>query len=76
MPCKVLGTMITSQFLKDQWTAIRATLKVKYPDLTDNDLAYILGHEETVFDSVQRRTGLTREEIERDLLEGMQSVAA
>lgn len=58
---------MTAQFVKEQWPVIRARLKAKYPNLTENDLAYILGQEMSVFDAVQRRTGLKREEIEQDL---------
>lgn len=60
---------MNAQFLKDQWSVIRATLREKYPNLTDNDLAYVHGSEEEIFDRVERRTGLKREEVERTLLE-------
>jgi len=64
---------MTTQFLKGEWSAIRTKLKDKYPDLTENDLAYVLGQEEEIFTRVQARTGLTRKEIEdsiQDVLEG------
>jgi uncharacterized protein YjbJ (UPF0337 family) len=44
-------------------------LREKYPNLTDNDLAYIAGSEEEVFDRVERRTGLKREQVEHSLLQ-------
>jgi uncharacterized protein YjbJ (UPF0337 family) len=67
---------MTAQFLKGQWANIRAKLKDKYPALTDNDLAYVLGQEEEIFDRVQSRTGLTRKEIEDSLLDILESQAA
>ncbi|HEY8994319.1 MAG TPA: hypothetical protein VIM71_06650 [Lacunisphaera sp.] len=67
---------MTAQFLKGQWTAIRTKLKEKYPELTENDLAYVLGHEEEIFDRVQARTGLTRKEVEESILGILESRAA
>lgn len=58
---------MNSQFLKDQWSLIRAKLQEKYPNLTENDLAYVHGSEEEVFDRVERRTGLKREQVEHSL---------
>ena len=58
---------MTAQYLKDQWPVIRAKLKQLYPNLTDNDLAYVAGEEEEVFTRVGLRTGLKREEIENAL---------
>ena len=60
---------MNTQFLKDQWSHIRAKLQEKYPNLTENDLAYINGSEEEVFDRVERRTGHKRAEIEQSLLQ-------
>lgn len=73
---KFILNPMTAQFLIGQWAAIRAKLKEKYPELTDNDLAYVLGQEEEIFDRVQSRTGLTRKQIEESLLEILESQAA
>ena len=59
---------MNAQFLKDQWSIIRSKLQEKYPNLTENDLAYVRGSEEEVFEKVERRTGLKREEVESTLL--------
>lgn len=59
---------MNAQFLKDQWSLIRHKLREKYPNLTDNDLAYVAGSEEEVFDRVERRTGVKREQVESALL--------
>lgn len=55
---------MNSQFLKYRWTFIKPTLKQKYPDQSDNDLAYISGCEEEVFGRVEQRTGVKREQLE------------
>jgi uncharacterized protein YjbJ (UPF0337 family) len=55
---------MNAQFLKYHWTVIKPTLKQNYPDLTDNDLAYISGCEEEVFGRVEQRTGVKREQLE------------
>jgi hypothetical protein len=62
---------MNTQFLKDHWAVIRAKLRGEYPNLTENDLAYIAGREEEVFERVERRTGLKREQIVGNLLEKM-----
>ena len=59
---------MSTQFLIEQWSLIRDKLREKYPNLTDNDLAYVHGNEAEVFDRVERRTGLKRAEIEQSLL--------
>ena len=60
---------MNSQFLQEKWFLIRAKLQEKYPNLTENDLAYINGSEEEVFDRVERRTGHKRAEVEQSLLQ-------
>ena len=55
---------MNAHFLKCYWTIIKPTLKQKYPDLTDNDLAYISGCEEEIFGRVEQRTGVKREQLE------------
>jgi len=59
---------MNAQLLKEKWSLIRDKLREKYPNLTDNDLAYIRDREEEVFERVERRTGLKRAEVEQTLL--------
>lgn len=59
---------MNAQLLKDKWSLIRAKLHEKYPNLTENDLAYVRDREDEVFDRVERRTGLKRAEVEQSLL--------
>ena len=63
------------QFLIEKWSLIRAKLREKYPTLTENDLAYVHGSESEIFDRVERRTGLKRQEIEQSLLQELQVAA-
>lgn len=66
---------MSTQFLIEQWSIIRDKLQEKYPNLTDNDLAYVHGSETEVFDRVERRTGLKRQEIEQSLLKELNVTA-
>jgi len=59
---------MNAQLLRDKWSIIRAKLQEKYPNLTENDLAYIRDREDEVFDRVERRTGLKRADVEQSLL--------
>jgi len=51
--------------LKGNWNVIKGKLKQKYADLTDNDLKYVEGQEDELIGRIQKRTGKTKEEIER-----------
>jgi uncharacterized protein YjbJ (UPF0337 family) len=55
--------------LQEHWSVSKEKLKQKYPDLTDNDLAYILGKEDEMIDQIQRKTGESRDKIEKYLRE-------
>jgi hypothetical protein len=66
---------MSTEFLVEQWSLIRDKLREKYPNLTDNDLAYVRGREAEVFDRVEQRTGLKRAEIEQSLLKELNLAA-
>lgn len=51
--------------LKGNWNIIKGKLKQQYADLTDDDLKYVEGKETELIGRLQKRTGKTREEIER-----------
>lgn len=53
--------------LKSNWSTAKAKLKEKYASLTDNDLAYIEGRPDEMFGQIQRKTGVSREELEQYL---------
>ena len=51
--------------IKGNWNIAKGKLKQKYAELTDNDLAYVHGKEDELVGRLQKRTGKTREEIEK-----------
>jgi uncharacterized protein YjbJ (UPF0337 family) len=53
--------------LKGNWNVVKGKLKQKYAQLTDDDLRYVEGKENELLGRLQKRTGKTREELERDL---------
>jgi uncharacterized protein YjbJ (UPF0337 family) len=55
--------------LKGDWNITKGKLKQKYATLTDDDLNYVEGKEDELLGRLQKRTGETRENIERYLHE-------
>ena len=53
--------------LKGDWNIVKGKLKQKYAQLTDDDLRYVEGKEEELLGRIQKRTGKTRDEVERAL---------
>jgi uncharacterized protein YjbJ (UPF0337 family) len=53
--------------LKGNWNIIKGKLKQKFAHLTDDDLQYVEGKEDELIGRIQRRTGRTKEEVERVL---------
>lgn len=53
----------TSTTLRETWGMIKARLKARYTQLTDNDLAYIHGEADQVIGRIQEKTGASREDI-------------
>lgn len=51
--------------LKGNWNITKGKLKQKYANLTDDDLQYVEGKEDELYGRIQKRTGETREQIER-----------
>ncbi len=54
---------------KGNWNIAKGKLKQKWGKLTDSDLQYIEGQEDQLVGRIQRRTGETREAVERALRE-------
>ncbi|SMO38958.1 general stress protein CsbD [Fodinibius sediminis] len=44
------------------WPERRKRLKREYPDLTEEDLAYVAGQEDELFGRLKQRLGTSREE--------------
>lgn len=51
--------------IKGNWNIAKGKLKQKWGELTDDDLDYAEGKEEELLGRIQKRTGQTREAIER-----------
>lgn len=49
--------------IKGNWNKIKGTLKQKYGELTDDDLAYAEGQEEKLLGKLQEKTGKTRQQL-------------
>jgi len=55
--------------LKGNWNVTKGKLKQKWAKLTDDDLRYVEGMEDELIGRIQKRTGETREAVERALEE-------
>jgi uncharacterized protein YjbJ (UPF0337 family) len=55
--------------MKGNWNIVKGKLKKKWANLTDDDLRFEEGHEQELIGRVQKRTGQTREVVERALEE-------
>jgi len=53
--------------LKGDWNVTKGKLKQKYGQLTDSDLQYEEGREDELIGRIQKRTGATKEAIEKAL---------
>jgi uncharacterized protein YjbJ (UPF0337 family) len=53
--------------IKGDWNITKGKLKQKWAQLTDDDLQYIDGKHDELFGRIQKRTGETREAIEKAL---------
>ena len=55
--------------LKDNWNTLKATLKQKYTQLTDNDLNYVEGKEDELLGKIQKKLGITQAAVEKIISE-------
>lgn len=55
--------------IKGNWNIVKGKLKQKFARLTDDDLAYVDGKQDELIGRIQRRTGHTKEAVERALRE-------
>jgi len=58
--------MNTLQF-KGNWNVAKGKLKQKWAKLTDDDLQYVEGKEDELIGRIQKRTGATRDAVEKAL---------
>jgi uncharacterized protein YjbJ (UPF0337 family) len=55
--------------VKGDWNITKGKLKQKWAKLTDDDLRYAEGKQEELVGRIQKRTGETREAVEKALQE-------
>lgn len=60
---------MTTLEIKGDWNIIKGKMKQKWATLTDDDLQYAEGKLEEVVGRIQKRTGETREVIEKAVKE-------
>jgi uncharacterized protein YjbJ (UPF0337 family) len=58
--------MVTLE-IKCDWNIAKVMLRQKWAKLTDNDLHYAEGQEEELLGRIQKRTGETREAVEKTI---------
>ncbi len=56
---------MTKLEIKGDWNIVKGTLKQKWANLTDDDLQYLEGKEDELLGRIQKRTGETREAVEK-----------
>jgi uncharacterized protein YjbJ (UPF0337 family) len=64
---------MTTLEIKGDWNITKGKLKEKWATLTDNDLAYVAGQQEELLGRIQKRTGETREAVEKAVKESCAS---
>ena len=58
---------MTTLEIKGDWNITKGRLRQKWAHLTDDDLQYVEGQQEELLGRIQKRTGETREAIEKAL---------
>ena len=61
--------MINALEIKGSWNINKGKLKQKWATLTDDDLQYVEGKHEELLGHIQKRTGETREAVEKAIKE-------
>jgi len=51
--------------IKGDWNITKGKLKQKWAKLTDDDLQYVTGKSDELLGRIQKRTGETREAVEK-----------
>ena len=60
---------MTTLEIKGDWNITKGKLRQKWAKLTDDDLQYIEGQQEELLGRIQKRTGETREAVEKAVKE-------
>jgi len=53
--------------MKGNWNIAKGKLKQKWANLTDDDLRFEEGNQDELIGRIQKRTGQTREQVEKAL---------
>jgi len=56
---------MTKLEIKGDWNILKGKLQQKWAQLTDDDLQYIEGQQEVLLGRIQKRTGQSREAIQK-----------
>jgi len=56
---------LSTPSMKDNWDIQKAKLKKKYPGLTDSDLRYDEGKKGAMWEKLQIKLGLSKEELRK-----------
>ena len=64
---------MTKLEIKGDWNITKGKLKQKWAKLTDDDLQYVEGKSEELLGRIQRRTGESREAVEKAVKEACAS---
>ena len=62
---------MTKLEIKGDWNITKGKLKQKWAKLTDNDLTFTEGAEDELLGRIQKRTGETREAVEKAVHEAL-----
>ena len=60
---------MTTLEIKGDWNITKGKLKQKWASLTDDDLKYVEGKKDELLGRIQKRTGETREAVEKAVKE-------
>ena len=58
-------TPMNTMEMKGHWNIAKGKLKQKWAKLTDDDLEFVSGKEDELVGRIQKRTGESRENVER-----------
>jgi len=66
---------MNSQQLKGEWTVIKGKVREKWGKLTDDDLDVIAGRRDQLVGTLQKRYGMARDAVEKQVDEWEQDFA-
>ena len=64
---------MNTQILKGDWNIIKGNLKQKWARLTDDDLQFVEGKQDELIGRIQKRTGESKDAVEKTLDEACRS---